>query len=169
MGDWEDGKEIGKHVILYKNGDVEVVISSKKKTFLVEYGSTKGYKRPNINKVKDFFHNHKIIYPGNISGIKKIPPTLKSFFEDKINNNIQLNKINKHSPIKLEDYPESMKEITDKNKQKKQPTSENNIKLKQKYHIKQQNTIDIKEEKLDLNLNDNNSYKINNQIYKSKK
>ena len=59
----------------------------------MEYGSTKGYKRPNIKKGKDFTHNPEIVIEGTISVIKKIPPTLKSMFEDKVNNNIQLNKI----------------------------------------------------------------------------
>jgi hypothetical protein len=84
------------------------IVGTPRQKYLVEYGSTKGYKRPNIKKGKDFIHNPEIVIEGTISGIKKIPPTLKSFFEDKINSNIQLNKkINDEYIIKekdIEDY-----------------------------------------------------------------
>ena len=55
---------------------------------IVEYGSTKGYKRPKIKKGKDFIHNPNFIIEGTIKGIKKAPLTLKSLFEDKINNKV---------------------------------------------------------------------------------
>ena len=61
-----------------------------KTKYLVEYGSTKGYKRPNIKKGKDFVHNPEILIEGTIIGKKRIPPTLKSLFQDKINTKIQL-------------------------------------------------------------------------------
>ena len=77
------------------------IVGTPRQKYLVEYGSTKGYKRPNIKKGKDFTHNPEIVIEGTISGIKKIPPTLKSMLEDKVNNNIQLNKISNHSFSKI--------------------------------------------------------------------
>ena len=38
---------------------------------IVEYGSTKGYKRSNIKKGKDFFHNSEIVIKGINGGKKK--------------------------------------------------------------------------------------------------
>ena len=38
---------------------------------IVEYGSTKGYKRPNIKKGKDFVHNPEIVISGIIGGKEK--------------------------------------------------------------------------------------------------
>ena len=37
---------------------------------IVEYGSTKGYKRSNIKKGKDFVHNPEIVISGIIGGKK---------------------------------------------------------------------------------------------------
>ena len=39
---------------------------------IVEYGSTKGYKRPNNKKRKDFVHNPEIVISGIIGGKKNI-------------------------------------------------------------------------------------------------
>ena len=75
------------------------IIGTPRMKNIVEYGSTKGYKRPNIKKGKDFIHNPEIIIEGTIGGKKKIP----------INNKIELNKSNvKYPEIKLEDYLESL-------------------------------------------------------------
>ena len=57
----------------------------------IEYGSTKGYKRPEIKKGKDFEHNPEIVIEGTIEGKKKVPPTLQSIFGEDINGRIHLN------------------------------------------------------------------------------
>jgi len=61
------------------------IIGTPRQKNIVEYGSTKGYKRPNIKKGKDFIHNPTILIEGTINGIKNIPRTLKWIFEDKVN------------------------------------------------------------------------------------
>ena len=44
---------------------------------IVEYGSTKGYKRPNIKKGKDFVHNPEIVISGIIGRKKTLIQTKK--------------------------------------------------------------------------------------------
>ena len=61
--------------------------------YIIEYGITKGYKRPKIKKGKDFVHKPEFRIEGTIQGTKKIPITLKSLFEDSNNKTIQLNHI----------------------------------------------------------------------------
>ena len=83
------------------------IIGTPRQKNIVEYGSSKGYKRPNIKKGKDFNHSPVILIEGTINGTKNIPPTLKSIFQDKINTNIQLNKkVNNQYKIKEEDVSE---------------------------------------------------------------
>ena len=96
------------------------IIGTPRQKYLVEYGSTKGYKRPNIKKGKDFTHNPKILIEGTISGIKKDPPpTLKSIFEENINDEIILNNNNSLKPseyiISKFDIPEYLKKAKDSN------------------------------------------------------
>ena len=99
-------KKKEKESQIFENITGSIMGVGKKKN-IVEYGSTIGYKRPNIKKGKDFVHNPEILIEGKIVGkksIKNIPLTLKSIFEDKINTNIQLNKkINDKYKIKKED------------------------------------------------------------------
>ena len=111
------------------------IIGTPRMKNIVEYGSTKGYKRPSIKKGKDFIHNPKIVIEGTIKGTKKIPLTLKSLFEDKINNKIELNKLNKHPEIKLEDYQESLQLNFDINNPINEPKNilKNDINLKSGY------------------------------------
>ena len=80
---------IEKNTIIYESITGSIIGTPRQKN-IVEYGSTKGYKRPNIKKGKDFIHNPTILIEGTIKGNKNIPLTLKSIFEGKINNNIQL-------------------------------------------------------------------------------
>ena len=115
------------------------IIGTPRMKNIVEYGSTKGYKRPNIKKGKDFIHNPKIIIEGTIKGIKKTPLTLKSLFEDKINNKVELNKINKHPEIKLEDYQESLLLNIDINNPKNDPQNS----LKNDINLKSDNKISL--------------------------
>ena len=108
------------------------IIGTPRMKNIVQYGSTKGYIRPNIKKGKDFIHNPEIIIEGTIPGTKKIPLTLKSLFEDKVNNKIELNKINNHPEIKLEDYQESLILNLDVNN----PKIENKISLNNDINLK---------------------------------
>ena len=70
--------------------------------YVVEYGSTKGYKRPKIKKGKDFNHFPDIVITGTIKGNKTPSPTLKEICGQDINSNINLNKL-KMPELKLED------------------------------------------------------------------
>ena len=79
------------------------IVGTPRQKYLVEYGSTKGYKRPN-----NFKHNPEIVIEGTISGIKNIPPTLQSIFQGNINENIILNNDSIKNPkfkIKEEEMP----------------------------------------------------------------
>jgi len=99
------------------------IIGTPRQKNIVEYGSTKGYKRPNIKKGKDFTHNPEILIEGTISGIKNIPPTLKSIFESKINDDIILNNnvLLKPSDYKISEFdiPEYLREKEDLNKKRR--------------------------------------------------
>ena len=66
----ELNKEKETHIFENITGNI---IGTPREKYLVEYGSTKGYKRPNIKKGKDFTHNPEILIEGTISGIKNIP------------------------------------------------------------------------------------------------
>ena len=59
--------------------------------YLVEYGSTNGYKRPNIKKGKDFIHNPEILIEGIIEGKKNMDKKE----DEKISNiNVKGSKVN---------------------------------------------------------------------------
>ena len=57
----------------------------------IEYGGTKGYKRPKIKKGKDFVYKPVFRMKRTVQTTKKIPPTLKSIFEGKVKDSIKLN------------------------------------------------------------------------------
>ena len=84
-------------------------------------------------------NNPKIIIEGTIKGTKKNPLTLKSLFEDKINNKVELNKINKYPEIKLEDYQESLLLNIDINNPKNDPQNS----LKNDINLKSDNKISL--------------------------
>ena len=65
----------------------------------IEYGSTKGYKRPKIKKGKDFVHKPEFRMKGTVQTTKKIPPTLKSIFEGKVKDSIKLNNDSLKNPL----------------------------------------------------------------------
>ena len=132
------------------------IIGTPRQKFIVEYGNTKGFKRPNIKKGKDFTHNPEILIEGTIGGNKAKISTLKSLFEDKINTNIKLNKNNiKYPEIKLEDYLELSKE----NKEIIISNNEPQISLISsdlKAEIAEPKIQDLKDEKIDLDIKGEN-------------
>ena len=67
-----------------------IIEGTSKMKNIVEYGSTKGYKRSNIKKGKDFVHNPEIVISGIIGGKKTLIQTKKK-------NIILLNKSQKFS------------------------------------------------------------------------
>ena len=151
--------------ILYENitGIIEASPDIKN---VVEYGSTKGYKRPKIKKGKDFIHKSELIIEGTIKGNKKSPLTLKSILEDNINNNIQLNKI-KYPEIKLDDYPQILNQNIELNANKEAGNFElneisiNNSKINPE--LNKNIKADLEEKDKNINISESNS-NINNKL-----
>ena len=149
--------------ILYENitGIIEASPDIKN---VVEYGSTKGYKRPKIKKGKDFIHKSELIIEGTIKGNKKSPLTLKSILEDNINNNIQLNKI-KYPEIKLDDYPQILNQNIELNANKEAGNFElneisiNNSKINPE--LNKNIKADLEEKDKNINISESN---INNKL-----
>ena len=50
--------------------------------YIIEYGSTKGYKRPNIKKGKDFVHEPEFRMEGTIQGSKIMDENIKNSYKN---------------------------------------------------------------------------------------